>query len=144
MSYTQNNTNLQKGFTLAEILIAAGLVVILGAIIAFSTRGILERNRKSATRASLKTIKASVEQYSDDTGEYPRALIDLVVKPTDEKVSTSWEGPYISGKKAPVDGWKQPFVYNVTEGSEHPFELYSYGPGKKGAPKSEWIDAWNL
>jgi len=139
ISYNQKHT--QNGFTLIEILIAAALVIILGGIVTYSMQGILESNRRSSTRASLKTIRAQIEQYSDDVGEYPRTLVDLAKKPTDEKIAEKWNGPYID--KVPKDGWNKPFVYNVTEGSENPFELYSYG-GKKGKsmPKSAWIDAW--
>jgi hypothetical protein len=42
--------------------------------------------------------------------------------------------------KVPKDGWKQPFIYNLTEGGEHPYELLS--KGKKGTPRAEWLDVW--
>lgn len=141
MMYEQKNT-MQKGFTLIEILIAAALVMILGGIVTYSTQGILEKNRKNTSRTSLKTVKGAIETYHDETGEYPQALQDLVTRPSDEKVAANWSKFF---DKVPRDGWNNPFVYQVTEGAENPFELYSYGSKKgKNTPKSEWIDAWKL
>ncbi len=137
--------NLQKGFTLVEILIAVALVAAMTGIITYGTQKYLESNRKHAAVASLKTIKAAVEDYNDNVGEYPRTLTDLIIRPTEEKAAAGWEGPYITAKnnKVPNDPWDKPFVYNVTEGGERPYELYSYGSKKgKNAPKSGWVDAW--
>jgi general secretion pathway protein G len=145
MIYIEKQKHAQDGFTLVEILIAAALVMILGGIVTYSVQGILESNRKKSTALSLKFIRDRIEAYNDDTGEYPRNLVDLIKKPADEKIAESWDGPYITAKKGevPKDGWNKPFHYEPTEGGEHPFELYSYGSKRgKGTPKSEWIDAW--
>ncbi len=143
MMYEQKNT-MQKGFTLIEILIAAALVTILGGIVTYSMQGILEKNRKNSTRASMKTIKGVIEEYHNELGEYPQSLLDLVRKPSDEKIAANWN-QYLGGKQAPRDSWNNAYVYTVTEGAENPYEFYSYGSKKgKSTPKSEWIDAWNL
>lgn len=142
MNYAQKSTHMQKGFTLIEILIAAALVMILGGIVTYSMQGILEKNRKNATRTSLKTVKNAIETYHDELGEYPQTLQDLVQRPSDEKVAANWTKFF---DKVPKDGWGKDFVYQVTEGGENPFELYSFGSKKgKSTPKSEWIDAWKL
>lgn len=145
MDYIEKPVHMQKGFTLVEILIAAALVMVLGGIITYSTRGILDRSKKNATIASMRGIKDMIDHYYEDVGEYPATLRDLVKKPADEKFAANWDGPYIKTKnnEEPKDGWKNPFVYNVTEGGgDHPYELYSRGKNGKAAPKSEWIDAW--
>lgn len=143
MNYVEKPTHVQDGFTLVEILIAAALVMILGGIITYSTRGILESNKKNATIASMKVIKEALNRYAEDNdGDYPQSLLDLVKKPADEKAAANWDGPYLETKKGetPKDAWKQPFVYNLTEGGEHPYELLS--KKGKGTPRAEWIDAW--
>lgn len=145
MILTQKQSRMQEGFTLVEILIAVALVMIMGGIITYSVQGYLEKTKKRTTRMSLKLIREQIEEYYDDTGEYPQSLMDLIKKPLDEKVAENWGGPYIKSKEQPKDAWKKPFHYEVTEGGEHPFELYSYGSNKgKATPKSEWIDAWKL
>ena len=68
-------------------------------------------------------------------------LRDLGKKPSDEKTD-ALERPYIESKEEPKDGFGNKFHYAVTPGAENPYELYSYGPKGKGAPKKEWIDAW--
>lgn len=136
MSYKERN--MQEGFTLVEILIASALVMILGALATYSYRGILESNKKRSTIASMKTIRSALEQYQENEGDYPQSLNDLVNKPADEQAGANWDGPYMD--KVPKDGWKQPFVYNLTEGGAHSYELYS--KKSKGTPKAEWIDAW--
>ena len=146
MDYAQKKSHMQKGFTLIEILIAAALVMILGGIATASYRGIVESNSKSSTQASLKSIKFAIETYHDEIGEYPQSLQDLVRRPSDEKAAANWR-PFIESKnnQAPRDAWKNAYVYNVTEGAENPFELYSYGSKKgKSTPKTGWLDAWNL
>lgn len=139
--------SLQKGFTLVEILIAVALVAIMGGIVTYGAQRYIEGNKKSAAASSLKVMREIIEQYNDDVGEYPQSLSDLVVKPSDEKAAAGWNGPYITAKnnRVPEDPWKKPYVYNLTEGGEHPYELYSYGSKQgKNAPKSGWIDAWKI
>jgi len=131
----------KDGFTLIEILIAVALVLILGGIATFSYRGLVEKNARRGTIVTLKAIKGFIEQYQEDMDEYPESLRDLVKKPASEKAAENWHGPYTD--KEPRDGWKHTFYYAPTsEGGEHPYALYSYGPKGKGAPKTEWIDAW--
>ena len=133
--------NIQKGFTLVEMLI---VLAIMGIVIAVATPAYLTYKRgaqKRATLANIRNIKLALEQYREDVSDYPASLRDLVKKPTDEK-SEGWDGPYLSSKDEPKDGFGNKFHYAVTPGAENPYELYSYGRKGKGAPKDEWIDAW--
>jgi general secretion pathway protein G len=130
----------KDGFTLIEILIAVALVLILGGIATFSYRGIVAASARKATLTTLKTIRSVIEQYEGDIGELPESLRDLVKKPSNEKAAENWQGPYL--EKEAKDGWKHAFYYSPTAEGDHPYALYSYGPKGKGAPKTEWIDAW--
>lgn len=138
------NTHSKSGFTLIEILIAVAIVAIMagGAFYAFNTYR--KRAAITSTKASLKILKTALEQYDLDTGEYPDSLRDLITAPANEKVKERWVGPYIEGKNVPRDGFGKDFHYEKTEGAEHPFELYSYGPRGKGGPKNEWLDVWKI
>lgn len=142
MNYAHKHA--QEGFTLIEILIAFALVMVLGGVVYVSTRGVVERNRKTATLESMRVIRNALEQYRDDVGEYPASLRDLTKAPTDEKLAESWQGPYVESKKGELkDGWGVSFAYNPTPGAEHEYELISYGSKQgKSAPKTGWIDAW--
>jgi general secretion pathway protein G len=138
MNYAQRQA--QEGFTLVEILIAFALVMIMGAVVFVSYRGIVAKNAAKATIESMRVIRNALNDYREDTGKYPDSLRDLLKKPTDEE---NWAGPYVESKKGEIkDGFNNPFYYAATPDGEHPYELYSYGPNGKGSPKSEWIDAW--
>ena len=137
------NKHAQEGFTLIEILIAFALVMILGGVVYVSTKGIVERNRRTATLESMRVIRNALEQFREDFDQYPSSLRDLIKKPADEKIAEEWN-PYIETKKGELkDGWGQPFHYAPTPGGEHEYELYSYGSKQgKSAPKSGWLDVW--
>lgn len=133
--------NARSGFTLVEMLI---VLAIMGIVIAVGTPAYLSYKRgaqKRATAATIRNVKIALEQFREDAGDYPTSLRDLVKKPTDEKAE-GWDGPYLSSKDEPKDGFGNKFHYAVTPGAENPYELYSYGRKGKGAPKDEWIDAW--
>ncbi|MFC1658115.1 type IV pilin protein [Candidatus Omnitrophota bacterium] len=71
--------NTAKGFTLVEIMIAVGIVSLLGVI---ALPGLL-RARLSANetfaRATLKTISNACESYAaSNYGQYPTAMADLI------------------------------------------------------------------
>lgn len=142
MNYVQKQV--QEGFTLVEILIAFALVLIMGGVVFVSYRGIVAKNAATATIESMRVIRNALEQFRDDTGEYPSSLRDLLKKPTDEKIAEQWQGPYIETKKGELkDGWGVPFHYAATPGGENEYELYSYGNKKgKSGPKEARLDAW--
>ncbi len=142
MNYT--NKHAQEGFTLIEILIAFALVAVLGGVAYVSYSGIVERNSKTATIETMRVLRDGLERYRDDVGEYPASLKDLVKKPTDEKATERWEGPYVETKRGEIkDAWGQPFYYAPTAGGDNEYELYSYGNKKgKNGPKDKKLDAW--
>ena len=132
--------NARSGFSLVELLVVIAIIGILGAVIIPSYTAYKKRAGRQATVSSMRVITLALEQYKEDMGEYPASLKDIVKAPAEN--ADQWQGPYIKSKETPKDGFGNPFGYALTPGAEHPYDLYSYGPNGKGAPKSEWIDAW--
>lgn len=133
----------RSGFTIVEMLIVIGIMSALLAILGPSYFAIQRRSKVKATSGSLRTLVLALEQYKEDMGEYPAGLKDLVKAPA-ELGEGQWLGPYIKSKETPKDPFGNAYYYTVTPGAERPYELASYGPNGKGAPKGEWIDAWKL
>lgn len=136
----QNVKNHQvDGFSLIEIMIALFIVGIMGAVGLISFNGYRERASRSATETSLKTLKQQISLFQMNLGAYPTRLEDLAERPKGD-LGAKWS-QFI--EKVPQDGWGQKFVYKVTPGGKHPYQLYSYG-GSEGPNEDpeKRIDVW--
>jgi general secretion pathway protein G len=109
---TSTATKSQQGFTLLEIHIVLG---ILGSIMAFvltQVAGQSEQAKGQETTMRASSIQQALMRYQVDIGKLPDAsngLGALWANPGSGK----WSGPYIEEKDA-VDGWKNPFEYDLT------------------------------
>lgn len=134
----------KSGFTIAEILIAIAIVGLIMAVGGPAVMRYLERGRVTTTKQSLRGFKTAIESFNADTGQNPEQLKDLIKKPAQEEVAKDWAGPYLDKKEVPKDGWKRAFMYKLTPGQEHEYELYSYGPKGKGGSRAEQIHVWDI
>lgn len=133
----------RSGFSLIEIMIVVGIIGLIMAIAVPGFMGARKKANITATKAMLQKLEGNIEQFKDDTGQYPNTLHDLYAKPFDEKVAKRWEGPYVK-KDVFEDAFGSDIQYQVTKGQKQPYELYSYGPNKEGSPSDEWINASDL
>jgi general secretion pathway protein G len=141
----------QSGFTLMELLVA---IAILGIIMAIAVPGfmkVLEGQRKTTTKQTLKSVQQAIELFEMQMARVPAQLDDLLRKPEpseyyDPAVLNNWqEGGYLKENKYPLDSWGQKLQYELTgEGAAHPYELYSYGSkdGKR-TPKEKRVSVWD-
>lgn len=133
----QEHRYAKAGFSLIEILIVLGIIgLIMAGIVPYVTSKMKQAKVEQA-RTEVKKIASEIELYRLHVGEYPTRLIDLVKQP--QGAEGKWNGPYVPGNKEPMDPWGQKYIYRVTPGGDREYELSSYGPKGKGAPKSEWI-----
>ncbi|MDP3889130.1 MAG: type II secretion system major pseudopilin GspG [bacterium] len=133
----------REGFSLIELMIAITIMGILAAIIVPNFMSYLQKARISNTKATIRTFEQAITMYQADMAQYPTALRDLIKQPADEKAAKKWQGPYLKKKDVPQDPWGNKYQYRPTPEAENPYELYSYGPKGKGAPKQEWISVWD-
>ncbi len=91
-------------------------------------------------RATVATLVEAVERFRRDTGEYPRALAELLTRPK-RLGSAGGQWPYCNGSRIPLDPWGQPYRYRAP-GEVHPwsFDLWSVH-GNSRHPKG-WIGNW--
>lgn len=136
--------NQTKGFSLIELVIAIAIMAGIMAMVVPALNQYRARAKKNTTQAIVKTVGNAIDMFHSDTGTYPATLQDLVTKPVDPKVAKRWqEGGYLS-KPSFEDGYNQELVYQVTKGSKHPYELYSWGSTGEGSPEEEHISVWDL
>jgi general secretion pathway protein G len=132
-----------KGFTLMELMIVIMIIGLLGAVVGPAAMKYLERARKGTAKTTMRSFKDAINMYQMNLGHLPPALKDLIKRPTDERDKKKWEGPYIEKDEVPEDPWNNSFVYKITPGAKHPYDLYSRGPNGAEAPKEEWISVWD-
>ena len=127
-------------FTLIEVLLVIGiLVVLMGAAIVGYT-GIKERADKDTTKILIGQTASAVKLYHAHMNTYPTTddgLKALSSKPDDEKEAERWSGPYLENGVIPVDPWNNELKYerldNSDDSTKPPFRVFSYGPdGQEG------------
>lgn len=143
MVAVNNMRYVKKGFTLMELMIVIMIIGLLGGVVGPALMKRLETAKKGTAKATMRSLKDAVSMYQMNVGHLPPSLKDLIKKPKDERDSKKWEGPYIEKDELPEDPWGNPFVYKITQGAKHPYELYSKGPNADEAAKEEWISVWD-
>ena len=86
----------RAGFTLAEVLIAVTIVVILGAVVGLNVLDLPQKGRVGAARQQLETFKTAIAMYAADNGDVPTAeqgLEALVAAPTRPPVAAPADDP---------------------------------------------------
>lgn len=133
-----------EGFSLIELVVVILILGILAAVVGPAVFRAVAPARTGAAKSSLRALSQAIDTYQAEIGAYPKALEDLVEKPSGA-AGKKWTAPYLKGKSIPEDPWGEPFQYKITPGSQHPYELYSYGgPNGPDTPAEERIDVWNL
>jgi len=100
----------RDGFTLIEILIAAGIIVILAGIGIFNLLQATHRAKRASAEAFIAQLETAIGMYKVDVGRYPpdedgcsgsSSLREALEKgfPSDE----GWNGPYMKFKEKEVN-----------------------------------------
>lgn len=133
----------RAGFTLMELMIAMTVLGLLMAVVAPSLNNVLKKGKVRTAKATLRGFKDGISSYQMDVGQLPQSLKELIQKPREERAAKKWEGPYIDKEELPEDPWGESFVYKITPGAKHAYELHSRGPNGAEASKEEWISVWD-
>ena len=130
----------QDGFTLLEIMLVVGIIVIiLGVAVGRlgNTTGIAKDMR---VRADIQALSTQLKFYEGVNGFLPtteQGLQALVTPPESEPRPARW---YQLFKELPQDPWGSNYVY-VSPGRKNPtgYDLYSAGPDRKAdTPDDNW------
>ena len=107
-------------------------LVVAGAGMLFSSGQAKERkprrDRIEVTTNLMDTICMALAHYKADTGHFPLRKEGGLLALYSDPGTPNWCGPYVRvSSKGYVDGWNQPFIYDVT--NDFPC-FYSSGPDK--------------
>ena len=119
----------QRGFTLAELMLALAILAVIVAIAVPAYSSYVERAKVAQAETDIIAISAQIEGYYQDAHAYPSSLVQV-------------------GAAGKLDPWGHPYVYypldsaNIGEARKDKnlvpinsdFDLYSVGPDGKSAP----------
>lgn len=93
-----------KAFTLLEILVVIGIIMIIVGMVTSSYATAQKKARDSKRQTDLKTIQSAMEQYYSICGyQYPTNISSGIICPT---------GPVAIITSIPVDPLTTPYVHN--------------------------------
>jgi len=108
--------NNHKGFTLIEVLIIVGVIVILTGVARVQLQNASNKAKVNKAEAEIEIMGRAIEQIEEDTGNYLKKLeqLDDATPPSskDKDSFSPWWGPYVSS--LPVenkDPWGNEYLY---------------------------------
>lgn len=134
------------GFTLVELILVVSLIGILIAVMTPGFKMVMNKVRRFATERIMDKVEFGLNQYSIDSGGYPKTrdggLSALMARPAGRS-GDDWKGPYLEGVKFGgdaetgieiMDQWNRALEYNnppVNFPDRYKqYELISFGPSE--------------
>ena len=143
-------------FTLLEVLLAIGVVVILAGITMGGLRYASSRSDEARTHAVMKEFEMALQKYKSDHGIFPvwkdaddvKDGIDFDKYKLDTSHTDNWkkfrQGGYLQGSATGIlkDGYDEPLFYRFP-GTKNTgsYDLWSKGPDKKHGSSGSIDDA---
>jgi len=133
------------GFTLVEMLVVLGILVLLASMV---LPRILSR-QKSANIDIAKTqiyggLREALDLYHADCKDYPntdQGLYALTECPPDLPDTATWKGPYLTGA-VPKDPWGNDYLYEYAPGLDLDPRIWSFGPDGEDGTEDD-ICSWD-
>ena len=126
----QNKQRKRHGFTLLEMLIVLGIILVIAAMVVPNLLGSQKKANIKATRASIHNLEQAFKLYAaDNNGEYPQGgqeQIQLLLSETDPDGKAI--DPFLEA--IPLDAWGQPFQYEYPNNKAKSTKpaIWSLGP----------------
>ncbi|MBA4131492.1 MAG: type II secretion system protein GspG [Hyphomicrobium sp.] len=123
------------GFTLLELLVVLGIIVLIATIAAPQVLRYLGGARTETARVQISALYTALELYALDNGSFPPDEVGLKALVSAPDGQARWKGPYIKRATGIVDPWGQPYRYRRVGRGGQP-DVYSLGrdnaPGGSG------------
>ncbi len=129
------------GFTLMEVLLVMGILLLLGTVSVVAYTKIKASSDRKIAKALVNNVKSAVETYEMQMNGPPaedQGLSALITAPDDEEESENWKeqgGPFLKDGKLPKDPWGTELVYKYLGDEDNDsgitFRVYSCGKNKE-------------
>ena len=116
----------EAGYTLLELLVVLGIIVLLATIAAPQVLRYLGKARTETAKAQISSLSTALELYALDNGGFPPQQIGLRALVQPPAGQPRWKGPYIKRADGLIDPWGRPYLYRFPGRAGQP-ELYSLG-----------------
>jgi general secretion pathway protein G len=132
----RNTRTGERGFTLIELMVVAGILVVLAGIGLVNYRNGKTRASEAVLATDLFNMRDAIDQYYAEKGQYPGALDELVSAgylrkiPDDPFTMSASTWRTISSEPDPNRPAAPPGIYNVLSGSD--------GTALDGTKYAEW------
>ncbi len=138
-----NIRNVQRGFTLIEVMVVVVILAILAAYVVPRVTDKPEQARIARAKQDIAALETALELYKMDNFSFPstdQGLEALVQKPsgTPEPKRYNPKG-YV--KSLPSDPWGNTYQY-LSPGVKGDVDVFTFGPD--GQPSDDDIGNWNL
>lgn len=132
------STQIQRGFTLIEIMVVVVILGILAALVVPKVMSRPDEARVAAAKQDIAAIGQALKLYRLDNKRYPsteQGLQALVNQPA--QGAENWKaGGYL--ERLPTDPWEHPYQY-LNPGLHGEMDIFSYGAD--GVPGGTGFDA---
>ena len=130
----KNAKTVRSGFTMIELMAILIIISLLATLVATKVVSKIDQAKVTTTKANLKILHSSVNQFKMDTGRFPSedmGLIELIEQPSD--VTIYEPGGYLETTDIPRDAWGNDFIYERYPESGKAFVIKSLGAdGEEG------------
>ena len=135
--------NLQRGFTLIELMVVLVIIGILAALIVPNVLDRADDARATAAKTDVNNIMQALKLYKLENQRYPTAeqgLQALVARPTVGAIPPNWK-PYL--EKLPNDPWSRQYQY-LNPGIKGEIDVMSFGADGQagGEGKNADVGSW--
>jgi general secretion pathway protein G len=134
----------KSGFTLLEMLIVLGILVMLIALAAPRFLGAQKKADIQTAKTQIGLFRGALERYALDMKTFPtteQGLEALIGPPAAAESTTAegtpssgvagkWDGPYLNVSEIPLDPWGNPYQYRYPpeRGTTDFPDIWSFGP----------------
>lgn len=142
------NLKSQSGFTLVELMVVIGIIIVIAASVLTILPGMREKAQEKATWTFMEHLEIAIERYYDDnrsyplTGTEPTAIEDLkmALQPSEDtsKRYIEFKDDYLDDNII-IDKWGNPFVY-IQPGTKNTTTYDLYSTGSDGTSTSSGDD----